>query len=194
MNCNMEAKNNIFVYILIIFFAVFVGSGIFLVINNKKINNKEQAVSTSIVVPTATVTKGLINLKSSTIVNSISNQLNLGLVVDSNSENVTAFDTVISYDPVSIDFVKADSNNPSFKVYSYKKDNRLTLTVVKTGLSSEPSVFKGEEIIKLVFQPKAKGSFSFKVLSSFEKETTKFVNEKTEIIYPGVNEIKVTVN
>ena len=194
MNCNMEAKNNIFVYILIIFFAVFVGSGIFLVINNKKINNKEQAVSTSIVVPTATVTKGLINLKSSTIVNSISNQLNLGLVVDSNSENVTAFDVVISYDSASIDFVRADSNNPSFKVYPYKKNNRLTLTVVKTGLSSEPSIFKGEEIVKLVFNPKTKGDFSFKVLNSFEKETTKFVNEKTEIIYPGVNEIKVTVN
>ena len=199
-NKNMEntPNNKIYIYILAIFLAVFIGSGVFLVMNNKKINNKEQAVSTSVAqdkpTPTSMPTKGLINLKNNSTVNKVNSPINLSLMADSNGENVTAFDTVISYDPVSIDFVKADSNNPSFKVYSYKKDNRLTLTVVKTGLSSEPSVFKGEEIIKLVFQPKAKGSFSFKVLSSFEKETTKFVNEKTEIIYPWVNEIKVTVN
>ncbi len=187
-------KNNIFVYILVIFFAVFVGSGVFLMMNNKKINNKEQAATTSNVIPTTMPTKGFINLKNNSTINKVNNPLNLGLAVESNGENVTAFDVVVSYDPVSVAFVKADSSDKNFKVYSYKKDNRLTLTVVKTGLSSNPSVFKGEEIIKLVFNPKTKGNFSFKVLDSFEKETTKFVNEKTEIIYPGVNEIKITVN
>lgn len=201
-NKNMEntPNNKIYIYILAIFFAVFVGSGVFLVMNNKKINNKEQAATTVMVekkdtvIPTLMPTKGLINLKNNSTVNKVNSPVNLSLVVDSNGEDVTAFDVVVSYDPVSMDFVKADSNNLSFKVYSYKKDNRLTLTVVKTGLNSEQSVFKGEEIIKLVFQPKTKGNFSFKVLSSFEKETTKFVNEKTEVIYPGVNEITVKVN
>jgi len=186
-------NNKIYVYILAIFFAVFVGSGVFLVMNNKKINNKEQA-ATTVITPTSMPTKGLINLKNNSTVNKVNSPVNLSLVADSNGENITAFDVVVSYDPVSMDFVKADSNNSSFKVYSYKKDNRLTLTVVKTGLSGEQSVFKGEEIIKLVFQPKAKGSFSFKILTSFEKETTKFVSEKTEVIYPGVNEIMVKVN
>jgi len=190
----MENKRKIFTYLLVIFFAVFVGSGAFLVMNNKKINNKEQTVSTSIVAPTATLTKGLINLKNNSVINKANNPLNLDLVADSDGENVTAFDVVISYDPVSFDFVKADSSNLNFKVYSYKKDNRLTLTVIKTGQNNIETIFKGEEIIKLVYQPKVKGNFSFKVLPSFEKETTKFINEKTEIIYPGVNEIKITVN
>ncbi|MEK7523113.1 MAG: hypothetical protein AAB569_06005, partial [Patescibacteria group bacterium] len=156
-------KNNIFVYILVIFFAVFVGSGVFLMMNNKKINNKEQAATTSNVIPTTMPTKGFINLKNNSTINKVNNPLNLGLAVESNGENVTAFDVVVSYDPVSVAFVKADSSDKNFKVYSYKKDNRLTLTVVKTGLSSNPSVFKGEEIIKLVFNPKTKGNFSFKV-------------------------------
>ena len=186
--------NRIFIYLLVIFFAVFVGSGVFLIMNNKKMNNKEQAATTSTVAPTIMSTDGFINLKNNSTINKANNPLNLGLVVDSNGENVTAFDVVVSYDPVSVAFIKADSSDQNFKVYSYKKDNRLTLTVVKTGLSSNPSVFKGEEIIKLVFNPKTKGDFSFKVLNSFEKETTKFVNEKTEVIYPGVNEIKVTIN
>ena len=168
--------------------------------NNKKTSNKERTAVTSIdkqndvAVPTLALTKGLINLKSDFAINKINNPLNLSLVVDSNGEDVTAFDTIISYDPVSFDFVSSNLVNQDFKVYSYKKDNRLTLTVVKTGLSSNPSVFKGEEIIKLIFQPKAKGNFSFKVLTSFEKETTKFVNEKTEVIYPGVNEIRINCN
>lgn len=196
----MQNNNKIFVYILIIFFAVFVGSGVFLVMNNKKINNKEQAATTAIVkqkdtvIPTSMSTKGFINLKNNSVDNKVSNPLNLKLTIDSNGENVTAFDTVISYDQVSFDFIKADSIDPNFKVYSYKKDNHLTLTVVKTGLSTDKSIFKNEEIIKLVFQPKAKGSFTFTILSSFEKETTKLVNEKTEVIYPGTNEVKITIN
>lgn len=193
-------KNRIFIYLLVIFFAVFIGSGIFLFMNNKKTTSDQKTVSTStvkqknIAVPTFTLTNGFINLKNNSVDNKVSNPLDLNLTIDSNGENVTAFDTVISYDPVSFDFVKAESNDLSFKVYSYKKDNHLTLTVVKISQNNTETIFKDEEIVKLVFQPKAKGSFTFTILSSFEKETTKFVNEKTEVIYPGVNEIKVTIN
>lgn len=193
-NTTPTSNNKIFVYILALFFVVFVGSGVFLAIDNKKPEIKEQAVATNIIVPTIAMTRGLINLKNDVVFYDLNTPINLGLVANSNGENITAFDTVISYDPVSIDFVSADSTDPNFKVYTYKKDNRLSLTVVKTGSSSVPSVFKGEEVVKLVFTPKAKGNFSFKVLPSFEKETTKFVNEKTEIINPGVNEIMVKVN
>lgn len=198
-NTTPTPNNKIFVYILALFFVVFVGSGVFLAMNNKKPADKEQAATTDVTqeeqaVPTIKMTKGLINLKNDSVFYDINSPINLSLVADSNGENVTAFDTVISYDPLSIDFVSADSSDPNFKVYTYKKDNRLTLTVVKTSLGNDPSIFKGEEVAKLVFTSKAKGSFSFKVLPSFDKETTKFVNEKTEIIYPGVNEITVKVN
>lgn len=190
-------NNKVFTYILGLFFIVFIGSGVFLALNNKKTNNKEQAVTTVVEqkpAPTFMPTKGLMNLKNDSVVNNVKDPINLSLVADSNGENITAFDTVISYDPISVDFVKADSIDPNFKVYAYKKDNRLTLTVVKMGTGNEPSVFTGGEIVKLVFNSKAKGDFTFKVLPSFDLETTKFVNEKTEVIFPGVNEITVTVN
>jgi len=195
----MENKNKIFTYLLVIFFAAFVGSGIFLLTSNKKTTSNEQAVSTStiqqknVIFPTPMPTKGFINLENNSAVNQVNNPVDLNLIADSNGENVTAFDTVISYDPVSFDFVKADSVNPDFKIYSYKKNNRLTLTVVKTG-QNNIMIFKGEAIVKLVFQPKAKGNFTFAVLSSYGQETTKFINEKTEAIYPGTNEVKVIVN
>src|SRR3989338_2826919 len=135
----MENNNKIYTYLLIIFFAAFVGSGIFLLTSNKKTTGNEQAVSTStiqqknVIFPTPIATKGFINLENNSDVNQVNNPVDLNLMVDSNGENVTAFDTVISYDPISFDFVKADSINPDFKIYSYKRNNRLTLTVVKTG-------------------------------------------------------------
>lgn len=192
----MQNNNKIFVYILIIFFAVFVGSGIFLFMNNKKTTGNKQAVPTAAIKQKNMIipTKGFINLKNNSTVNQVNNPVELNLMADSNGENVTAFDTVISYDPVSFDFVKAESKDLSFKVYSYKKDNHLTLTVVKISQNNIEKIFKNEEIVKLVFQPKAKGSFTFTILSSFEKETTKFVNGKTEVIYPSVNEIRIDVN
>ena len=59
-------------------------------------------------------TKGLINLKNNSTINKVNNPLNLGLAVESNGENVTAFDVVVSYDPVSVAFVKADSSDNKF--------------------------------------------------------------------------------
>lgn len=197
---NNNNKNKIFLYLLVVFFAVFVGSGIFLLMNNKKTTNNEQAISTStvqqknIVTPTFTPTKGFINLKNNSTLNSVKNPVDLSLMIDSDGENITALDTVISYDPISFDFVKADSIDSNFKVYSYKKDNRLTLTIVKINQNNLSSVFKGEAMVNLIFQPKVKGNFTFTILPSFDKEATKFVNSETEIIHPSLNEIKITVN
>ena len=196
----MENNNKIYIYLLVIFFAAFIGSGIFLLTSNKKTTGNEQAVSTAtikqenMVIPTPIPTKGFINLENNSTVNKVNNPVELNLMVDSNGENVTAFDTLISYDPVSFNFVKVDSFNLNFKVYSYKRNNRLTLTVVKTGQNNIETIFKGETVIKLVFQPEVKGNFTFAVLSSYGQETTKFVNEKTEVIYPGTNELKVIVD
>lgn len=190
----MNTNNRIYIYLLVVFFAVFVGTGIFLIVNNKKTLPKQEAVSTLTMKKEKTVIlKGFINLKNNSVVNKTDSPVNLSLMADSDGENVTAFDTIISYDSASFDFVKADSVNQNFKIYSYKGDNSLTLTIVKTGQNST-TIFKDEAVARLVFQPKAKGSFTFAVLSSSGKETTKFVNDKTEVINPKVNQVKVTVN
>ena len=196
----MENKNKIFIYLLVIFFAGFVGSGIFLLTSNKKTTSNEQAVSTStvqqknVIFPTPMPTKGIINLENNSAVNQVNNPVDLNLIADSNGENVTAFDTLISYDSLAFDFNQAISLDPAFAVYSFKKENYLTLTVVKTSQDQTPSIFVEKSVVKLSFKPKKAGEFSFSVLTSFGKETTKFVNEKTEVIYPGTNEVKVIVN
>lgn len=191
----MESNNNVFKFILIAVFIILVVFGGFLIFKNSK-PNKETAVTSTNESPTMTPVplRGMINIAEDISEIKIKNQVNLKLTADSNGENVTAFDTLISYDPVAVDFVRADSVNPDFKVYSYNKDNNLTLTVAKTNLGNNPSIFAGVDVVKLIFKPKTTGTISFKILPSSGKETTKFVNEKTEIISPNVNEISVVVN
>jgi hypothetical protein len=195
-----QFNNKIFTYLLAVFFAVFVGSGIFLLMNNKKTTNNEQAVSNStiqqqnLVIPSPMPTRGFINLKNNSTVNMMANPVELNLLVDSDKENVSAFDTIVSFDPDSFDFVRVDSLSQDFKIYPFQEGNRLTLTVVKVADNNLETVLNGEAVGTLVFQPKLKGNFTFAVLSSFGKETTKFVNDKTEIIYPALNELKVVVN
>jgi hypothetical protein len=172
--------------------------------NNKKTTGNEQAVSTATIkqenlaLPTNAPKRGEMKLvlsKQEEPVNlAINPYLSLNLVVNSDGENVTAFDTIISYDPDSFDFVRVDSLSQDFKIYPYQVGNRLTLTVVKITDNSLTTVLTGEVIGTIVFKPKVKGSFTFSGLSSFGKETTKFVNDKTEVIYPALNEVKVTVN
>ncbi len=198
---NIQEKNKIFIYLLVIFFAIFIGSGIFLLVNKKTANKEQQSVSTQtikqeeLLIPSEIPKKGLVNLKATgSGPYLLTDQLIIDLFADSNGENVTAYDVLVKYDPLSFDFIQTVSLDQAFQVYSFKKDDRLTLTVVKTSQDQTPSVFVEKPVVRLSFKPKKSGEFDFAILNSFNKETTKFVNEKTEVIYPKVNKIKLTVN
>lgn len=198
---NIQEKNKIFIYLLVIFFAIFIGSGIFLLVNKKTANKEQQSVSTQtikqeeLLIPSEIPKKGLVNLKATgSGPYLLTDQLIIDLFADSNGENVIAYDVLVKYEPLAFDFIKAVSLDQAFQVYSFKKDDRLTLTVVKTSQDQTPSVFVEKPVVRLNFKPKKTGEFSFSILTSFNKETTKFVNEKTEVIYPKVNKIKLTVN
>jgi len=198
---NIQEKNKIFIYLLVIFFAIFIGSGIFLLVNKKTANKEQQSVSTQtikqeeLLIPSEIPKKGLVNLKATgSGPYLLTDQLIIDLFADSNGENVTAYDVLVKYEPLAFDFIKAVSLDQAFQVYSFKKDDRLTLTVVKTSQDQTPSVFVEKPVVRLSFKPKKSGEFDFAILNSFGKETTKFVNEKTEVIYPKVNKIKLTVN
>lgn len=202
----MKNKNKIFIYFLVVFFAVFIGTSIFLIISNQKNppkNQPQQASATYSIkegklnIPTSIPSRGLINLKltDTNVSNFVNgNLINFTLTGDSDGEDVTAFDVLINFDPLAFDFVSAQSTLPSFKIYSFVKNNRLTLTVVKTSLDKIPTVFKETSLANLVFKSKKTGRYNFGILPSSGQETTKFVNTKTEIIYPSINSINVTVN
>ncbi|KKS44945.1 MAG: hypothetical protein UV09_C0052G0003 [Candidatus Gottesmanbacteria bacterium GW2011_GWA2_42_18] len=188
-------KNKVFVYLLIIFFAAFVGTGIFLVVNNKKTTINEQAASTSII-PTTEPTQGSLNLKlfgNEKISLLTGQELSIDLIADSNEKNIVGYDLVLSYDPSSFDFVKATSDLVDFKIYSYKKDSYLSLLATKILQSQTTSVFAQTKIASLVFKPLKAGKFIFSLKSLIGKDRTDLVTDKTEVLNPKLNELEIEV-
>ena len=129
----MNTNNKIYVYLLVIFFAVFVGTGIFLILSNKKPPAEKEAITTSSTIPTAEPTQGSLNLKleNEEISLSTDKELKIDLIADSNEKNIVGYDLVLSYDPLAFDFVKATSNLADFKIYSYKRDGYLSFLATK---------------------------------------------------------------
>ena len=177
--------------ILVLFLIIFIGNGLYLFFVKNPAQNKEGAASV------APVTRGFLKIKlpkDAKTTYLAGETVNLQIVGDSDGEDVSAFDILLSYDTSAFDFVKANVISPLYRVFSFKKDNRMTLTVVRITKTAEKSVFSNSPLINLIFTGKKSGEYIFGIIPAFDKETTKFVNDKTEMIYPKVNDLRITVN
>lgn len=202
----MIEKNRIFIYLLVIFFAVFVGTGLFLSVNNNKVASKQSANQTStevatikqvdMVIPTTAPTQGSLTLlptsKDSRF--QLKDNVTFNLNASSSGKNIVGYDVVLYYDPLSFDLVSADSTIPDFKVYSYKRGNYLTLTAVKSLQNNSQSVFDKTNIATLVFKPKKAGKYNFSLRQSSEgNEKTDIITDKTEVLNPTLMDTSVEV-
>jgi len=193
----MENKNNIFIYLLVVFFAMFVGTGIFFASNSTTIPKKpkkEVVITTSIITPIIQ-TQGSLNLKlADGVVVTKDKEMQIDLFADSNEKNISGYDLALSYDPLAFDFIKATSSLVDFKIYSYKKNNYLSILGAKTLQSKTQSVFAKTKIVSLIFKPTKKGEFNFVLKPIINKDKTDLVTEKTEILNPQLNELRIKVN
>lgn len=196
----MEEKNQTikiaFVYLLVIFFAVFIGTGIFLILNSKKPRSVKEIITTTVIIPTVVPTQGSLNLKLSEngkISLSTGKELKIDLVADSNAKNVVGYDLVLSYDLSSFDFVKATSDLPNFKIYSYKKDNYLSFLATKNLQGQTSAVFTQTKIASLSFKPMKAGKYRFSLKPLMGKDKTDLVTDKTEVLNPKLNQLEIEV-
>ncbi len=194
-------NNKFYLYlILVLFLIVFIGSGLYLFFVKNPAVKKEGAAfvkGEKLIIPTAPVTRGFLNIKLPEDAKAsylAGETVNLQLVGDSDSEDISAFDVLLGYDILAFDFVKANSVSSMYRVFTFKKDNQLRLTVARIAKTTEKSVFSNSPLINLVFTSKKSGEFVFGIIPASGKETTKFVNDKTETIYPKVNDLRITVN
>jgi len=119
-------------------------------------------------------------------------KVSINLEADSGDKSVVGYDIVLSYDPMAFEFVSATSSLSDYKLYSYKKENHLTLTAVKN-LSSASSPLKSK-IATLVFNPIKLGEYNFTLESSINSEKTNMVTDKTEILSPELNGVMIKTN
>lgn len=191
-------NNKTLTYLLIAFLAVFVVSGAFMFFSNKKtestISNEliSPAVSEEITQPKTEPTEGLMKLvldKGSYIKGE---KVSINLEADSGDKSVVGYDVILSYDPMAFEFVSATSSLADYKLYSYKKENYLTLTAVKN-LSSASSPLKSR-IATLVFSPIKSGEYNFSLEASINTEKTNMVTDKTEVLSPELNGVMIKIN
>ena len=198
-----QPNNKIFIYLLGIFFVLFVGTGLFMMRQGQQSQPQEQAATTTknptpspSLAPVGPLSQYLFlktDAPEETASYKVGSEVNFNLVGNSVDNNITGYDVVIAYEPTAFDLIKAESVLPDFKVYSYKRDNYLILTVVKELQSITPTVFSDTKLITLTFQPKKTGRYNFSLISTNEKGKTDFITDKTETIMPQVNSLTVEV-
>jgi len=210
---SMQNKNKIFIYLLVVFFAVFIGTGLFLLLSGKskapseKINTVkiDENVDTNsdfpvedqnqgLVIPTVIPTSGSLTL----VTNLPDNQMNVGdmvelkLVADSNGKNIVGYDVVMYYDSLAFDFDKALSMLPDYNIFTYKKGHFFTVTGLKN-LKSAPSPMTKTTVATFTFTATKAGKFEFSLRASNDKDKTDLITDNTEVLVPSLNQVTVDV-
>ena len=191
-----QNNNRIPLYLLVVFFAIFFGTSIFLIINRKKPLSEKEINSTTAAVPAIKPAEGSLSLKlseSKETTISVEEELKIDLIADSNKKNVVGYDLVLSYDLASFEFIEATSDLADFKIYPYKKEGYLSFLATKMLQSRTPSVFSGTKIASFSFRPVKAGKYSFSLKPLIGIDRTDLVTDKTEILDPDLNELKIEV-
>lgn len=213
----MENKNKIYIYLLVIFFAVFVGTGLFVGTSNRNNQSKENAgnatsnkdVATlkqeNLVMPTVAPTDGLIKLDNfeknwaSGGSYKIGENVNLTLAANSNGKKIVGYDVVLTFDPLALEFVGVRSILPDFQIKSYVRENKLILTAFQSTSSSTSPVFGGtnltdiSKIADLTFKAKKTGLINIDLVTSSGNERTDLVTDNTEVLNPQLTGATVGV-
>lgn len=213
---NDQEKNKIFKYLLVIFFAVFIGTGIFLLISNKSKNSEEKISSVRVdfpdeptaVIPTAaspiatgggTITAVPSSVSMILKTDLTNNQMKVGdivelsLLADSNGKNIVGYDVIIYYDSLAFDFKRGLSSLPDYNIFTYKKGHYFTITGLKTLQSAPSPMTKNSKLATLTFEATKPGSFEFVLKPSNNADKTDLITDKTEILMPELNKVTIEV-
>lgn len=197
---NNPAKNNIFVYLMIVFLAIFFGTGIFLFLSNSKAKqNNETAVTSSIKeekmeIPTEVPTQGSLTLSTTSTSVKLNYNFNVDVTANSDQKNIVGYDLVVNYDPATIEFINAQSLLPGFQIYTYKKENYVLITAVKGLQNQAQSAFSDNKILTLTFLSKKIGTGSLSLKSPSGNEKTKLVTDTTESLNPKLSDLQIEIN
>lgn len=202
----MENSNSkIMIYLLVIFFALFVGTGLFLAGQSKKNQAGQPGAATAenaalkqenIVIPTSTPTSGSLSINGEETY-PIADNVSITVSANSNGENIVGYDVVLFYDHSAFEFVEAASSLADFTIYPKDYGNYLFLTSVKSvGNQSMTILGTGMSettIANLTFKPKKIGRYNFSLRQSAEKEKTNLVTDQTEVLTPALADLAVEV-
>ena len=138
--------------------------------------------------------KANLTIKDSLIRSAVGKPVSLIIVADSNKNNISGFDFLVSYDKTAFTFEKAMSLNDSFNLLTLKGADKLTLTGSKKFQINQQVIFENSQLVELIFTPIRSGQFTFSLLPSSGKEKSQMVDINSVIIYPRLNNLTVEVD
>lgn len=143
-------------------------------------------------IPVLVPTRGYFKLQTPT--NPIKgNPLTIQVLADSDKEDISGFDLLVSYDQTAFNYVSAVSVDSDFKAYAVKRDTHISITSVKSLQSKNPTIFQATPALSITFIPLKSGTFTFTLAPQIDKETSGMVNTQTKKIIPSLNTVIVTV-
>lgn len=199
-----QTNNKIFKYLLVVFFAAFIGTGIFLITSNKAKTPKEKISTVRVdfpdeetaVIPTLVPTSGTsMTLETDLSGGSmkVGDMVELNLFADSNGKNIVGYDVVMYYDSLAFDFKKGLSSLADYNIFTYQKGHYFTITGLKKLQIAPSPMTKANKLVTLTFQATKAGKFEFLLKPSNDKDKTDLVTDKTEVLIPALNKVVVEV-
>ncbi|MDO8610503.1 MAG: cohesin domain-containing protein [bacterium] len=183
------------VFILVVF--GFIGLILFMMNNKNKTGISETGVNTQIqatATPTSMPERGFFKLSTTSSGVTVGKPFMIQISGNSDSEDISGYDILVSYDTTAFNFVSSVSNITDFnKIYPFKQADHLTFTATKSLQSKEPVILTDTKVATLTFTPIKAGSYVFEIKSRIGKETTSMVNTQTKKINPALNSITINV-
>ena len=112
---------------------------------------------------------------------------------DSIGKEIVGYDVLVSYDKSALTLQSAKSNITDFSIFKFDRSTHLSLTAVKNLNSKTPTILKGIPMVGLVFKTEKSGTFPVVIQPAIDKESTKMVDEKTNVFYPNLSSVTINV-
>lgn len=112
---------------------------------------------------------------------------------DSMGREIVGYDGLVTYDKSALMLQGAKSIIKDFTIFKFDRVSHLSLTAVKNLNSKTPTILSKTPMAELVFKAVKPGTFSIEIQSDIDKESTKMVDEKTNVLYPNLSSVMVTV-
>lgn len=117
----------------------------------------------------------------------------IDLVATSSKDTVAGYDVVLSYDTSALDNQSVQNMASSFRIFTYKRTNHLSISATKNLSITEPIRFTQTPLLSFTFIAKKKGTYVFS-LKPVGNESSKLVNEAAAVTYPETNDIRLEIN
>lgn len=169
---------------------------VFLYANRQQLNNQSSSVMVKKIEspsPAELPTALTLSLDKSQTGFSVGKPIVVTVHADSHEEDVVGFDLLVTYDQTAFSFVKAQAADSAFSLYPRNSSTHLSVTGIKKPTIKDDKPFANTPLLTLTFQPKKQGSYKFVLTPKIGRETTKLVNDKTQVFNPTVESLTVTV-